>query len=111
MLRAQEAEAATAEVCRHHGISARSFRRWKAKFGGMTPSGAARLKPLEDDHLQPEADRAGDAEDRRDPPAEAPLLGRGLALALPPATEERVGHAGRPEGFATLDEPDPSLKV
>jgi putative transposase len=50
ILREQEAGAATAEVCRRHGISEQSFYRWKAKYGGMTPSDAQKLKGLEDEN-------------------------------------------------------------
>jgi putative transposase len=44
ILREQEAGAATAEVCRKHGISSASFYKWKAKYGGLEISDAKRLK-------------------------------------------------------------------
>jgi putative transposase len=47
VLREQEAEFSTAEVCREHGISTATFYASKAKFGGMV-SEAKRLKQLED---------------------------------------------------------------
>lgn len=47
ILREQEAGAKTAEVCRRHGISGATFYAWKAKFGGMEPSEAKRLKALD----------------------------------------------------------------
>ena len=50
ILREQEAGAKTAEVCRRHGISSATFYAWKAKFGGMEPSEAKRLKALEDEN-------------------------------------------------------------
>lgn len=50
VLREQEAGSTTAEVCRRHGISEQTFYRWKAKYGGMGPSDAARLKGLEDEN-------------------------------------------------------------
>jgi putative transposase len=50
VLREQEAGAATAEVCRRHGISEQTFYRWKSKYGGMGPSDAQRLKSLEDEN-------------------------------------------------------------
>lgn len=50
ILREQEAGAATAEVCRKHGISAATFYKWKAKFGGLEVSDARRLKALEDEN-------------------------------------------------------------
>ena len=50
ILREQEAGVATAEVCRHHGVSSATFYKWKAKFGGMDVSEAKRLKALEDEN-------------------------------------------------------------
>ena len=50
VLREQESGATTAEVCRRHGISEQTFYRWKAKYGGMGPSDAQRLKSLEDEN-------------------------------------------------------------
>ena len=50
VLREQEAGGTTADVCRRHGISEQTFYRWKAKYGGMAPSDAARLKSLEDEN-------------------------------------------------------------
>ena len=35
LLKEQEAGAATADVCRRHGISGATFYKWKAKFGGL----------------------------------------------------------------------------
>lgn len=49
-LREQEAGAATADVCRRHGISTATFYNWKAKFGGMEVSDAKRLRALEDEN-------------------------------------------------------------
>ena len=46
ILKEQEAGAATADVCRRHGISSATFYAWKAKFGGMGVSDAKRLKAL-----------------------------------------------------------------
>jgi putative transposase len=50
VLREQEAGGTTADVCRRHGISEQTFYRWKAKYGGMAPPDAARLKSLEDEN-------------------------------------------------------------
>ena len=47
ILREQEAGAATAEVCRRHGISSATFYKWKAKYGGLEVSDARRLRALE----------------------------------------------------------------
>ena len=52
ILREQEAGAKTAEVCRRHGIGGATFYSWKAKFGGMEPSEAKRLKALEDENAK-----------------------------------------------------------
>ena len=47
ILREQEAGAATADVCRKHGVSTATFYKWKAKYGGLDVSEARRLKALE----------------------------------------------------------------
>jgi putative transposase len=52
VLREQEAEAKTADVCRKHGISDATFYKWKAKYGGMQVSDARRLKALEDENAK-----------------------------------------------------------
>ena len=51
-MREQEAGAATAEVCRRHGVSSATFYKWKAKFGGLDVSEARRLKALEDENAR-----------------------------------------------------------
>jgi putative transposase len=50
VLREHEAVVKTAELCRKHGISDATFSNWKAKYGGMTVSEAARLRTLEDEN-------------------------------------------------------------
>ena len=50
VLREHEAGVKTAELYRKHGISDATFYNWKAKYGGMTVSEAARLRPLEDEN-------------------------------------------------------------
>jgi putative transposase len=50
VLREHDAGVKTAELCRKHGISDATFYNWKAKFGGMTVSEAARLRVLEDEN-------------------------------------------------------------
>ena len=52
MLREQEAGAKTADVCRKHGVSAATFYKWKAKYGGLDVSDARRLKALEDENAR-----------------------------------------------------------
>jgi putative transposase len=52
ILREHEAGAATADVCRKHGISEATFYKWKAKFGGMDVSEARRLRALEDENAK-----------------------------------------------------------
>ena len=51
ILRGQEAGAATADVCRKHGISSATFYKWKAKYG-LEVSDAKRLKTLEDENAK-----------------------------------------------------------
>lgn len=52
ILREQEAGAATADICRKHGISSAMFYEWKAKYGGLEVSDAKRLKALEDENAK-----------------------------------------------------------
>ena len=52
MLKEQETGAATADVCRKHGISSATFYKFKAKYGGMDVSDARRLKALEDENAR-----------------------------------------------------------
>jgi putative transposase len=52
ILREQEAGAATADICRKHGISSATFYKWKAKYGGLDVSDARRLKALEDENAR-----------------------------------------------------------
>jgi putative transposase len=52
ILREQEAGAATADVCRKHGISSATFYKWKAKFSGLEVSDAKRLRALEDENTE-----------------------------------------------------------
>ena len=49
VLKEQEAGAATADVCRRHGISGATFYKWKAKFGGLEVTEAKRLRTLEEE--------------------------------------------------------------
>jgi len=50
----QEAEAGMAvkELCRKHGFSDASFYTWRSRFGGMSVSGAKRLKELEQENAR-----------------------------------------------------------
>ena len=50
----KEAEAAptVGEVLRRHGVTANTYYRWKAKFGGLEISDARRLKQLETENRQ-----------------------------------------------------------
>ena len=52
ILKEHEAGAATAELCRRHGISEQTFYRWKAKYGGLEVREAQRLKALEEENAR-----------------------------------------------------------
>ena len=52
ILNEQEAGAKTSDVCSRHGISNATFYAWKAKYCGMEPSDAKRLKALEDENAK-----------------------------------------------------------
>jgi transposase-like protein len=48
ILREAETGQTTIEtVCRKHGVAEATFYRWRAKYGGLEPSDAVRLKELE----------------------------------------------------------------
>ncbi len=50
VLREHEAGAATAELCRRHGISEQTFYRWKRRFSGMGVAEVRRLNLLEEEN-------------------------------------------------------------
>ena len=52
MLKEQEAGMATSDVCRKHGVSAATFYKYKARFGGLEVSDARRLRSLEDENAK-----------------------------------------------------------
>jgi putative transposase len=52
ILKAQEAGALTADVCRRHGISEATFYKCKAKFGGLEVTEAKRLRTLEEEYAK-----------------------------------------------------------
>lgn len=47
MIREQEAALKTSEVCREYGICDATFYKYRAKYGGMSVSGARRVRALE----------------------------------------------------------------
>lgn len=47
VLKEHEAGAATAALCRRHGISEQTCYRWKQKYGGLERGEATRLRLLE----------------------------------------------------------------
>ena len=52
ILTEHEAGAATAALCRRHGISQQTFYRWKRVYGGLEVSQARRLKALEEENAR-----------------------------------------------------------
>jgi putative transposase len=50
ILQQAEAGAKINELCRQHGITAKTYYRWKAKYGGLQVNDARRLKQLEDEN-------------------------------------------------------------
>ena len=52
MIKEQEAGERTADVCRRYGISQGTFYKYKSKYGGLEPSDAKRLRPLEDENAR-----------------------------------------------------------
>jgi putative transposase len=47
ILRERDAGMKTAEICDRHGISRSTFYGWRARYGGLSESGAKRLKQIE----------------------------------------------------------------
>ena len=52
VLKAHEAGAKTADLCRKHGISEATFYNWKSRFGGLEASEARRLRTLESENAR-----------------------------------------------------------
>ena len=52
ILKEADAGVLVKDICRKHGISAATFYKFKAKFGGMDVSDARRLKALEDENAR-----------------------------------------------------------
>ncbi len=50
ILKEAEAAASVGEVIRRHGISPKTYYRWKAKFAGMEVPDARRLRQLEEEN-------------------------------------------------------------
>lgn len=50
ILKQAEAGTPVPELCREHGISAASFYKWRAKYGGMDASLIAQMKELEEEN-------------------------------------------------------------
>ncbi len=52
MLKQSEAGVPVADICREQGVSAASFYKWKAKYGGMDTSMMKRLRELEEENFR-----------------------------------------------------------
>ena len=50
ILKEAEAGAKTADLCRRHGISPKTFYAWKSKYSGLTVSEARRMRQLESEN-------------------------------------------------------------
>lgn len=50
ILRQADSGIPVASLCREHGMSAASFYKWRAKYGGMDASMMRRLKELEEEN-------------------------------------------------------------
>ncbi len=50
ILKEAETAATVGEVIRRHGVTPKTYYRWKAKYAGMDVSEAKRLKALEDEN-------------------------------------------------------------
>jgi putative transposase len=52
LLKQHEAGVPTAQLCRDNNVSAATFYKWKAKYGGLQVDEAKRLKQLEDENAK-----------------------------------------------------------
>ena len=52
VLKEHEVGAATAALCRQHGISEQTCSRWKQRYGGLERGDARRLKALEEENAR-----------------------------------------------------------
>jgi putative transposase len=52
VLQEHQAGAATAELCRRHGISSATLYQWRSRYGGLSVSELRRLKALEDENAR-----------------------------------------------------------
>ena len=52
MLQEHQAGAATAELCRRHGISNATLYQWRSRYGGLSVSELRRLKALEEENAR-----------------------------------------------------------
>ena len=50
VLKQAEGGTCAPDLCRQHGISAATFYKWRAKYGGMDVSLMAKMKELEDEN-------------------------------------------------------------
>ena len=50
VLKQAEGGLAVVELCREHGISAATFYKWRAKFGGMDVSMMAEMKTMQEEN-------------------------------------------------------------
>ena len=50
IIKQAESGVPVSELCREHGMSAASFYKWRAKYGGMDASLMGQMKELEDEN-------------------------------------------------------------
>jgi len=50
MLKQAESGVAVVDMCREHGVSAATFYKWKAKYGGMDTSMMKQMRELEEEN-------------------------------------------------------------
>jgi len=93
-LKEHEAGRSAGDLCRKHGISDQTLYNWKAKYGGLKPSEASRLKGLEDENRRLKNVKVGTSSDRVD------LAWRVWPLAASGSARSRLsgelGHAASP---------------
>jgi len=79
IIKESEAGAKTPELCRRHGISANTFYKWKAKYGGMDVSDVRRHQSLHPPLDSAFANSASDKSRRMCSYSQTPSLGFGIS--------------------------------
>jgi len=89
-VREAENGVAIEEICRLAQVSARTFYRWRRRFGGLRPAALRAVRELEMENRRLRTIIAGDAASGRPPQAERPALRSDVGCAAASSPNKRV---------------------